>query len=317
MKPNVLCVGFAKCGTTTLYDILKQHPDIYLSKIKEPIYYGDKQLIEQKGFKWYLKRYYPKRISKKVIMEINPILARDVDPKQIKLDYGKDVKIIFLIRNPIERLYSEFKMNLVDGTCFPVVSDNLGNSTKKMFDKWVKDNFFRYKNTYRLRDSHLSKLCESGDYYNKINKYITTFGKRNVKIIFFEDLVKNPKKECFKIFDFISVNHDKEINYDIHSNEGNRLPINKFTIKANQIWFVKIYKKVLIAKLPFISNQVCWLINCLTWNVIPLMLSKKNNNIEKIGDRSKKIIEKYYYDMIKKLSRLINIDLFSKWNIKY
>ena len=63
MKPNVLCVGFAKCGTTTMYDIMKQHPDIYLSNIKEPIYYGSKNLEQNKGFNWYLNRYYAKSIS--------------------------------------------------------------------------------------------------------------------------------------------------------------------------------------------------------------------------------------------------------------
>lgn len=95
MKPNVLCVGFAKCGTTTLYDIMKQHSDIYLSGIKEPIYYGSRELIQEKGFEWYKRRYYCKNTNKKIVMEINPILGRNVPANQIKLDYGKDIKIIF------------------------------------------------------------------------------------------------------------------------------------------------------------------------------------------------------------------------------
>ena len=134
MKPNVLCVGFAKCGTTTLYDIMKHHPEIYLSSIKEPIYYGDKELCNR-GFEWYLKRYYPKKINEKVIMEINPIIGRDVPAKKISKDFGKDIKIIFMIRNPIERLYSEFKMNLVDGTCFENIKDNFSDSTQNLFKK--------------------------------------------------------------------------------------------------------------------------------------------------------------------------------------
>lgn len=90
MRPNVLCVGFAKCGTTTLYDIMKQHSDIYLSGIKEPIYYGNSDLVEEKGFEWYEKRYYSKQTDKKVIMEINPIIGRSVLAAQIKKDYGEN-----------------------------------------------------------------------------------------------------------------------------------------------------------------------------------------------------------------------------------
>ena len=315
MKPNILCVGFAKCGTTTLYDIMKQHPDIYLSGIKEPIYYGMKELVEKKGFEWYENRYYSKRNNKKVIMEINPILGRNVSASQIKADYGNNVKIIFLIRNPIDRLYSDFKMNLLDGTCFSNLSDNLGNSTKQLFDKWIKNNFIFENNYPILKESSSTFFCESGNYYDKIKDYTETFGKDNIKIIFFEDFIKNPKKECLKMFDFINVKSEEFINYNLHSNDGNRLPRNLFTIKANKIWFSKIYRPILIEKIPFISDNMCKFLNFLTWK-IPVLFSKKNLNVERMSDESRKILEKYYYNMISNLSDFINLDLFEKWHIK-
>ena len=261
MKPNVLCVGFAKCGTTTLYDIMKQHPDIYLPNIKEPIYYGNKNLEQNKGFNWYLNRYYAKSISENIIMEINPILGRSVSASQIKKDYGENTKIIFLIRNPISRIYSEFKMNLVDGTCFLNLKDNLGDSTKELFDKWIDINFKNFENKYILKNDYSTMFCESGNYYVKIKDYIETFGKENVQIIFFEDFIKDPKSECSKIFDFINVKFDNSINYNLHSNDGNRIPRNIFTMKANKIWFLKIYKQILIEKIPFVSENVCKLLN--------------------------------------------------------
>lgn len=143
-KPNVLCVGFAKCGTTTLYDILAQHPDIYLSRIKEPIYYSEKEL-EEKGFEWYLKRYYLKAPSQKVIMEINPLIAKCDIPKKIVMDYGKDTKIIFLIRNPISRLYSNFKMNMLAGQTFTEKKKHCIEKNSVLFDWWVKENFYYHE----------------------------------------------------------------------------------------------------------------------------------------------------------------------------
>ncbi len=315
MKPNVLCVGFAKCGTTTLYDIMKQHPDIYLSGIKEPIYYGSNELVNEKGFGWYQNRYYPKKTNKKIVMEINPILARNVPASKIKLDYGADTKIIFLIRNPINRTYSEFKMNLVDGTCFPNLDDNLGNSTKKLFDNWIKNNFTEVNGKYILNDSYSTKFCESGNYFPKIKDYIEIFGKDNVQIIFFEDFIKEPKKECEKIFDFIGVSSNDLINYNLHSNDGNRLPKSIFTMKANQIWFLKIYKEILIEKLPFISDDMCKFLNFLTWKV-PVLFSKSNENLENMSEDARQVIYNYYYEMVNELSNLMDLDLFQKWDIE-
>ena len=227
MIPNVLCVGFAKCGTTTLYDIMKQHPDIYLSGIKEPIYFGNKQIMKNKGFEWYKKRYYPKKMNKKIIMEINPVIGKYATPDEIKINYGKDVKIIFMIRNPIKRLYSNFTMNLVKGDCFKNINDNIGNENL-LFDKWVIDNFLD-KNGNVISDDVIPKFCKSGNYYNTIKKYIDTFSSKNVKVIVFENFIKNPEKECKEIFEFIGIKNNNSINFNIFSNEGNRIPFNKLS----------------------------------------------------------------------------------------
>lgn len=317
MKPNVLCVGFAKCGTTTLYDIMKQHPDIYVSGIKEPIYYGSKELVEKKGFEWYQRRYYSQKIDRKIIMEINPIIGRDIPALQILKDYGEKTKIIFLIRNPIDRIYSEFKMNLIDGTCFSTLKDNLGSSTKEMFDKWIRINFIKdeIKGEYSLLNNYCTKFCESGNYYSKIRDYIEMFGRDNVKIVFFEDFIKAPKDECSKIFNFIGIDCNEPINYNLHSNDGTRLPKSVLSMRTNQIWFLKIYKQMLIEKVPFISDNMCKFINYLTWKA-PIILSKANHNLESMSDDSKEILTKYYYDMIEDLSNLMELDLNKKWNIK-
>ena len=39
-KPNLFIVGMPKCGTTSLYNSLRQHPDIFMSAFKEPHYFG-------------------------------------------------------------------------------------------------------------------------------------------------------------------------------------------------------------------------------------------------------------------------------------
>lgn len=58
-KLSFICIGFQKCGTTSLYDLLKQHPGIYLTEdVKEPMFYRVPFLRQILGRDWYRKRYF-------------------------------------------------------------------------------------------------------------------------------------------------------------------------------------------------------------------------------------------------------------------
>ena len=112
----------------------------------------------------------------------------------------------------------------------------------------------------------------------------------------------------------LSLPFDDTINYNLHSNDGNRLPRNTFTMKANQIWFLKIYKQILIEKIPFTSDNMCKLLNFLTWQA-PIVLSRPNDNPEKMSDEAYNFVNNYYHNMTVELSDLLGIDLFEKWNV--
>ena len=56
---SVICIGFQKCGTTSLYDLLKQHSDIYLTEdVKEPMFYRVPFVRQILGRDWYRHRYF-------------------------------------------------------------------------------------------------------------------------------------------------------------------------------------------------------------------------------------------------------------------
>lgn len=56
---SFICIGFQKCGTTSLYDLLKQHPGIYLTEdVKEPMFYRVPLVRQIIGRSWYRKRYF-------------------------------------------------------------------------------------------------------------------------------------------------------------------------------------------------------------------------------------------------------------------
>ena len=63
--PNFMCIGAAKSGTTTLYDILAQHPDIYVPSFKEPHFFDVTENFK-KRLEWYQKSYYASA-NKKIV----------------------------------------------------------------------------------------------------------------------------------------------------------------------------------------------------------------------------------------------------------
>ena len=66
--PNFMCIGAAKSGTTTLYDILKQHPEIFIPAFKEPHFFDIPENYNN-GIEWYEKNYF-RNINTKTIFSI-------------------------------------------------------------------------------------------------------------------------------------------------------------------------------------------------------------------------------------------------------
>jgi len=71
MLPNFLCVGAQKAGTTTLYEILKQHPDIFLpKKIKETKFFVFEEKY-QKGKAWYESAFFSEWKNEHAVGEVD------------------------------------------------------------------------------------------------------------------------------------------------------------------------------------------------------------------------------------------------------
>ena len=128
IMPNFLLIGAAKAGTSSLYGYLKQHPQIYMSPIKEPRFFalegetlnfnGPTRGINQTSINT-LEAYsqlFQKVTTEKAIGEASTIyLSSPKAPERIK-HYLPDVKLIAILRDPSERAFSSY-MHLVSKTC--------------------------------------------------------------------------------------------------------------------------------------------------------------------------------------------------------
>lgn len=313
-KPNVLCVGFAKCGTTTLYEIMKQHKDVYLSAIKEPVYYQIPEL-RRKGFNWYLKRYYDKNINKKIIMEINNSLTamRLSDIDQVYKDFDAKTKIIFLLREPVDKAFSYFKFGIKVGSmwCLEYYDQNCTNSSN--FEKFIRNNKCDLnKDGMSYPIGKAADIILDGLYYDRIKKYISLFGRENVLCVVFDDLIKYPRETCLKIYDFIGIKEDKSVNYSIKANESNRKFYGKWVVYLHEYVIEKFIINFLIKYLPFGNYKLCSAIRDIrAWFIKILSFPSKDQST--VNDNTKRYLSKLYEEDLRKLDILIGESLLDRW----
>jgi hypothetical protein len=210
LKANLFIVGAMKAGTTSLTKLLEQHPDIFVCPVKEPNFfiselpallidkedYSDiKTFLDQlninsrkhfahvKTLDEYhsLFRFYNKE---KYLADCSTLyLHSEEAAKKIK-EYNPDAKIIILLRDPIRRAFSHYKMDYAKGRTNKTFEEAWQLSYKQKADCWGY-----YKMSL---------------YTEPIKNYQQLFGNENVKILSFENIISN-KNELIKLEDLLKI----------------------------------------------------------------------------------------------------------------
>jgi hypothetical protein len=198
--PTFLIVGAAKAGTTSLYHYLKQHPDIFMPKLKEPHYFAhfDDDVCKKKFYfvrAWsdYLALFESAGTVKAIGESSVSYLCHSGTAQRIK-NKLPDVQIIICLRNPVERLYSHFMMDIRDGklrqdaNLLPTVLTD-DEATQKV---WGQCNMF----------------IECGRYANQVAEYFNVFGRDKVKVILYENFREHPTTTVHDLYSFLGVDRE-------------------------------------------------------------------------------------------------------------
>lgn len=315
VKHNFLCVGFAKCGTTTLHEIFKNHKDIYLPAIKETYLYFSK------GYEWYLKRYYDSTINKKFIGEFNPTYTMAINTRthegiaeQIYKDFGKDIKLIFVLRNPVNKLFSWYKYGLSYGWIYEKPKDNIVKDISKEFKNYIQKRFKYDKNLdnveLNIGEKPRTHYELEGEYSKFIKAFLKYFPKENLKIIIFEEFINDSETYCKDILNFIGAEEDENVDYFLKANEGNRAPKSAMSIILMKTW--KTIRGYYYKYVPFISYRFCE--NVMNFGEkIEKSLTKPITKKVKIDNETKTILENFYRKDKEYIEKLLDKDLSKIW----
>jgi hypothetical protein len=193
--PTFLIGGAPRAGTTYLYEVLDQHPEIYMAKPRspEPKFF----LIDddfQKGLAWYSEKYFSDSEGRAAVGEksTNYLESRDVAGRIRGL--LPDVKLLFVLRNPIERAFSNWlwsKKNQLETLPFSEAVE-----TEEVREAAYPP-AYRYSRPY----SYVSR----GMYAAHLRPYCAAFDAAQIKLIFLEDLDERPQAEIDAICRFLGV----------------------------------------------------------------------------------------------------------------
>ncbi len=178
-SPAFLIIGAQKAGTTSMHQVLTQHPSVWMPQIKE-LHYFDRESSCDEHFTRddYLGRFADAPESA-VSGEATPCYLFHPDAaKRIHKVLGDDVKLIITLRNPARRAYSHYLMNVRKGY------ETLD------FDEALKAESHRAQHSElsRMRYSYLAR----GHYYQQLERYLQYFQRSNLRIYIFEqDIIGN------------------------------------------------------------------------------------------------------------------------------
>ncbi len=195
--PNFLIIGAARSGTTTLYNWLREHPDVYLPIPERPEpHFFLKSMEYEKGVCKYSERYFSAWKGQKAIGEKSTsyLYRAPIVAPRIK-DHLPDVKLIALLRNPIDRAYSSYWFTVSEGLETLTFEEALDREDERLANPqsefWDEVRPFAY--------------IDRGHYLPQLRTFLEHFQQQKLWIGIFDDLVENPSKIFGDILRFLQL----------------------------------------------------------------------------------------------------------------
>jgi hypothetical protein len=197
--PTFLIIGAQKAGTTSLYRYLAKHPDIKPNFVVKELSFFDEYY--DRGIPWYKSHFPFKRKNKHYFEGTTHYLFNPLAPKRIK-DVLPNVKIIALLRNPIDRAYSSYKHQVRAGRETLSFEEAIESEKKRL--KGEKERLSNESSYFSYNYNHFSYL-ERGKYNEQIQNWLEYFPKEQMFILSSDEFFKNTESSLNKIYNFLEI----------------------------------------------------------------------------------------------------------------
>lgn len=283
MLPNLIIIGAMKCGTTSLHNYLSLHPEIYMSETKE-INYFSKQDIYLNGINWYETFF---NTNLKVVGESSQSYSKyhvwPNTPKRIFKDLKNNIKFLYILRDPIKRIYSHYN-EMQSQNCAPSSLED-----------------------YILKDLINNEIVLSSCYFKQISQFLKFYSIDKFKIVTLEELEKNRLSILNDIFDFLGVKKIKDeklfnFNSNTSDEKKTRTNVGQFIVENKII--IKLKKKTPHRIKTFFKQK----------RIFQKILFKDIKRNVKLSDCTESELKKIFKKDVNKLRKLTGLE-FNEWSV--
>jgi hypothetical protein len=217
--PSFIIIGAKKCGTTSLFHYLSEHPNIGAPTWKEISYFNNHF---RKGNLWY-KSFFPISIPNSESQDLitgeatASYIGNPQAPQRIASTLP-NVKLIVLLRNPIDRAYSHYHHTKRIGRENLDFEDAIASEELRLekIENKSQESGFNYHKAYNY--TYLS----SGKYAEQLKNWFNLFNKQQLLILKSEDFFDRPEAIYQQVINFLNLPHwspksFKKYNYNRYS----------------------------------------------------------------------------------------------------
>ena len=293
--PNIdlFIAGAQKAGTTSVKNYLGEHPQIITHEAQEfPFFFDDAEfgLGFETIFNNYFEGFADTRL--KIVCKHAHLYTSETAIKRLS-EHNPNCKLIFIIRNPVDRTFSSYLMEKLYNRVnfeFDDIILALNGSGKLFLEKWQFD-----------------ALISFGFYSVHLNNILKYFPRENVRLILFEDFKKHPLNYIRKIFSDFGINEDFQPRVRVIHNQSSAPRsvlfgdlIKRTIIEENN--FKRMVKKIIPVKTAFkIGSQI-------------REINKTKPKNEKMSLQAREFLNNYFKPYNEELKKMTNLDL-SCWEI--
>lgn len=203
MLPEFLIIGSQRAGTTSLYNYLAGHPNIRRAIVKE-VHFFDNHF--QKGFEWY-RGHFPVQAPangerRTITGEATPYYIFHPHAAQRIAALFPSVKIIVLLRNPVDRAYSHYQHEVKLGyetLSFEEAVDQENTRLAGELDRFSADESYR-----SFKHQHFSYLSR-GIYVDQLKHWLKFFPRDQFLVIKSEDLFQSRQEIFSQVLEFLDL----------------------------------------------------------------------------------------------------------------
>jgi Sulfotransferase domain len=222
-RVGFLIAGVQKAGTSSLYRLLHQHPNIGLSSAKEVKFFDNDIIVDwsKPTYNWY-HSYFPRKPGKTILGEATPnYIYWPSALERIKV-YNPDVKLIFLFRDPIDRAYSAWCHQKGKGREPLTFADAIRSGRARITGE--RDSASRY-----------FSYVEKGFYAQQLSRALELFPKANILTLESQELNLDPSLLMERIGPFLGLEATNQTFTPVHENtrsqDANALPPSAADVK--------------------------------------------------------------------------------------